>query len=125
MKEAPSWLLKQGHMEDEDLMNVALWASNATKQWCKFDVPGLNKFEMYVKQEGHANIYSDSKFYPDGIPYVFFTAHDAKKPDESYEWLQKLWSGDDDSRKVIHHNGKWFGSAQELHAYDPSLRCMI
>merc|ERR1740121_2584727 len=120
MKEAPSWLLKQGHMEDEDLMNVALWASNATKQWCKFDVPGLNKFEMYVKQEGHKDIYPDSKFYPKGIPYVFQSAHDAKKPEESYKVLEQLWAEKGgEPRKAIHHDGKWFASAQDLHAYDP------
>jgi len=121
----PAWLTDQGHLEDEDLMNVAMWADNATKQWCKYDLPGPGDFEVYLKQVGQPGMWKDSKFYPHGIPLVFFTAHAAKEPDTSHKWLSKLWDDTDDRRKPILYNGQWFNSSAALRAHDAALRCII
>jgi len=131
--DAPSWLHMQrslgnydGRIEDEDLLNMALWASNATKQWCKFDTPGPSDFKVYLRQsvEGALMIGKDKLWYPKGIAYIFFTAHDAKKPSESYDYLTSLWSNTDDRRKAIYYNGRWFATGADLASYDPDLRCM-
>jgi len=66
----------------------------------------------------------DSIWYPKGIAYIFFTAHDAKKPDESYDYLNSLWSNTDDKRKAIYYNSRWFASGVDLAKYDPNLKCM-
>ena len=56
---------------------------------------------------------------------MFFTAHDAKDPEKSYEFLQRLWnSTDDDRRRVILYDGKWFGTDKALRSYDPGLKCI-
>lgn len=125
--EAPAWLTRQGKIEDEDLMNVALWAtSGATKQWCKYDIMQPDDFDMYMmQQEGNDTLFADSKYYPQGIPLVFLTAHAAKLPLISHWWLGRLWDQGSTTRKPIFHEGKWFSSAQELYAYDPALPCMI
>jgi hypothetical protein len=145
----PDWLRAQGNIEDEDLLNVGLWASNVTKQWCKYDITSPDDFRMYIEQNESPQpnigpISVDSKWYPKGIALMFFTAHDAKKPDNSFKWLQQLWV---DTKKVpgakasdgtvllseaahnqhkgsILYDGKWFVSGSELQAFDSSLRCL-
>mmetsp|Transcript_70669 Transcript_70669/g.132261 ORF Transcript_70669/g.132261 Transcript_70669/m.132261 type:complete len:450 (-) Transcript_70669:54-1403(-) len=121
---APVWVRRQGHLEDEDMLNIALWSAGATKQWCKFDVPFPSDFSIFKEQGSNAHTYPDSKWFPHGIPLVFYSAHAAKDPQESYEWLQFLWGGDG-GRKHIYYNGSWFESGQELHNYDPSLKCIV
>mmetsp|Transcript_86156 Transcript_86156/g.216825 ORF Transcript_86156/g.216825 Transcript_86156/m.216825 type:complete len:303 (+) Transcript_86156:153-1061(+) len=121
---APGWLKEQGWVEDEDLMNLALWADGATKQWCKYDLTSPNMFGSYLSHRSNVNMMSDKKYYPKGIAYIYFTAHDAKKPEESYDWLSKLWEDGDDKRKAILYDGRWFGSGKALRAYDPSLKCI-
>ncbi|CAJ1355301.1 unnamed protein product [Effrenium voratum] len=47
-------------MEDEDLLNVALWEERANKQWCKFDVPATVEFESLLSwksSDGHRCIH--------------------------------------------------------------------
>lgn len=122
--EAPQWLTDQGWIEDEDLLNVALWASNATKQWCKYDIPSPNDFGKYLAQANEKTLFHDSKYFPKGIPFVFVTAHDAKKPNESYFWLQQLWN-EGGQHKAILYDGQWFDSQEALSKYDPSLKCMV
>lgn len=57
---------------------------------------------------------------------VFFTAHAAKDPEESFKWLTQLWDeSKDDKRMVILYDGKWFGSGKALKEYDPTLKCII
>lgn len=119
---APAWLTKQGWVEDEDLMNVALWASNATKQWCKFDIPAPSDFSKYLTQAKWKGLFFDAKYYKKGIPFMFFTAHDAKKPNETYAWLSRLWNGE--QKRAILYDGKWFNTGKQLKAYDESLKCM-
>jgi len=126
---APGWFNAQGYLEDEDLLNVALWADGATKQWCKFDIVSPGDFTAYFQQstEGTNVVPSiDSKWYPRGVAYVFFTAHDAKKPEESVRFLRRLWKpkGSKNHRKAILFDNKWFANSTELRAYAPELRCM-
>lgn len=121
--DAPAWLLAEGAVPDEDLMNFGLWAEKATKQWCKFDIPAPDVFDMFEKQDGGALQYQDKKWYPNGIPLMFFTAHDAKGPAVSLKYLTELWPGDD-ARSVILYNATWFRSGAALAKYDPSLKCL-
>jgi len=123
----PQWLVEQGWWEDEDILNVALWAENVTKQWCKFDIPTPDDFEMFLRQPAVPGSLegTDSKWYPQGIPYVFFTAHAAKDPEYSYKLLEKLWGNTTIKNSVILYANKWFADGQALNKYDPSLRCMV
>jgi len=126
---APGWLTEQRPLEDEDLLNVALWAKKATKQWCKFDVVSPSDFNAYIQQsaEGTNVVPSvDSKWFPKGIAYVFFTAHDAKHPKESFGFLSKLWKLRESRKphKAIFFDDKWFANGTDLRAYAPELRCM-
>lgn len=120
---APKWLQEQGHLEDEELLNVALWAEAGTKQWCRYDLTSPNMFDKYLKQDSRVNMMQDEKYYPKGIAYVYITAHDAKKPEESHEWLSKLWS--EEYHSEILYDGHWFTSAEELKSYDPTLKCIV
>lgn len=123
---APHWLNSLGHLEDEDLLNVASWAKKATKQWCKFDIVSPTDFSAYIQQSAEGSNLApsvDSKWFPKGIAYVFFTAHDAKKPKESLRFLRRLWEPKN-QRKAIFFHDKWFANASELRAYAPELKCM-
>jgi len=120
----PAWLVQQGHLEDEDLLNIGFWADGAAKQWCKFDIPSPKDFDEYLKQiSPSVHLFPDSKYYPRGIALMFFSAHDAKKPAESYTTLLDLWDGAKPLRPIV-YDGRWFESGEALRAYDPSLRCL-
>eukprot|EP00933_Yihiella_yeosuensis_P084143 TRINITY_DN9853_c0_g2_i1.p1 TRINITY_DN9853_c0_g2~~TRINITY_DN9853_c0_g2_i1.p1 ORF type:complete len:256 (+),score=26.54 TRINITY_DN9853_c0_g2_i1:154-921(+) len=122
----PLWLKNLGDLEDEDLLNVGLWASGVSKQWCKYDVTSPDEYSSYLRQDHEQQYGVDDKWYPKGIALMFFTAHDAKKPDESYSWLQKLWADADGHKNMssIMYDGRWFSSGADLKAYDPNLRCV-
>lgn len=121
---SPQWLKDQGFVSDEPLMNFALWADGLTKQWCKFDIPSVEDYGTYLHQSKQRGIHADSKYYPRGIAYMFFTAHAAKDADKSYTWLSKLWDDGDDKRQAVLYDGMWFGSGRALQAYDPKLKCI-
>lgn len=77
---APAWM-----EEDEDMLNVMLWQRNATKAWCKFDLePALFTMEWIPP-----NNYYDPKWYPTGVPLLFFGAHNTKQV-EATDWLLTL-----------------------------------
>jgi len=120
----PVFLKEEGFVDDEPLLNFASWAHNLTKQWCKFDIPNPSDFVRYLDQRD-ATTGIDSKYFPKGIPLMFLTAHDAKHPQKSFDWLAQLWDGGDDDRKTIFYDGRWFGSAKALKFYDPSLKCIV
>jgi len=127
---SPGWLrdLDQvGLLEDEDLLNVALWAEpSARKQWCKFDVPALDEFGIYVKTlEPYPRMFPDSKYYPNGIPLMFLTAHNAKDPKRSYVWLKDLWNENHSHFDApIYYKSAYYKDNAALHAADPALRCI-
>lgn len=121
----PIWL-QQG-IEDEDTLNVALWAENATKQWCKFDQINPNDYQTFLAQDKSdlGNRFADKKWFPSGIPMVFFTAHDMKNVTVGSKWLERIWDRGSKPRKVILYNQTWFKTPAELYRYDPNLKCMI
>lgn len=62
-------------MEDEDMLNVGLWLANASKAWCKFDLePELFTYRHWLARR----LYSDPRWYQDGVPLMFFSAHNTK-----------------------------------------------
>lgn len=111
--------------EDEDALNVGLWAVGATKQWCKFDIPSPALFEPFLKQqvsELKGNDYSDPKWFPKGIPLLFYTAHDCKDPAKTTQFINELAAGEPPGD--IYYNGHFYSSPAELKAADPGLRCI-
>lgn len=72
--------------EDEDMLNVNLWRDGAKKDWCKFDLePDLFLLGTEMEQD----LYWDPKWYPDGLPVMFFSAHNTKNF-EATDWLLKM-----------------------------------
>jgi len=74
--------------EDEEALNVGLWAVGATKQWCKFDIPFPDIFyKMYARNDTRSLIgccqFPDKKWYPSGVPLMFYTAHACKNVTET------------------------------------------
>mmetsp|Transcript_31427 Transcript_31427/g.73396 ORF Transcript_31427/g.73396 Transcript_31427/m.73396 type:complete len:458 (-) Transcript_31427:48-1421(-) len=123
--QAPQWFAKEGWMEDEDVLNVGLWSEGATKQWCKFDIPFPSDFDLYLTQGSWKTKYNDTKWFPQGIPLAFYSAHAAKIPAESLQYLNALSEVRHMERKAIYHNGSWFDSAADLQKFDPSLKCIL
>jgi hypothetical protein len=123
---APSWfrhLVKNNTLQDEDVMNFALWSENRTKQWCKFDVPGYGDFDQFWAHQKTTNRFADPTWFPKGIPLVFFHTDDAKNPNRSSDDLKLIWS-DTDNEPAIFYDGRWFNSADDLRLYEPMLKCM-
>lgn len=120
--------MDMGKLEDEDVLNLGLWSANATKQWCKFDVPGPSVYAPYMTKNAEALLaccrYEDPKWYPAGIPIVFYTDHGAKVPTETLNILRAY-----DSSNVlpppIFYNGSFFASGLQLRKAHPELRCII
>lgn len=74
--------------EDEDMLNVALWRAKVQKAWCKYDLfPDLFTRAHNMDQD----IYHDNKWYPEGIPLVFYSIHGSKEF-ESTNWLVSLFA---------------------------------
>lgn len=121
----PNFIRGQGLWEDEDLLNVGLWAENATKQWCKFDIPGYEDYQRYhhPRAPGDAKLCPDTKWYPDGIAFLFYSAHAAKEPQTTKECLHDLFLETKDKPRIL-YNGFWFKTGKELKEYDPKLRCL-
>ncbi|CAJ1397697.1 unnamed protein product [Effrenium voratum] len=74
-------------MEDEDMLNVELWMANASKAWCKFDLEPdtfLSRFWLAKK------LYADPRWYPDGVPLMFFSVHNTKRFDRTDKLLTIL-----------------------------------
>lgn len=81
--------------EDEDVMNMALWAEGANKQWCKFDVPFEDEFLKYIKGGTDVQLWKDPKWFPEGIPTVFYTAHHAVEFEKTAKILNGLMDFDE------------------------------
>lgn len=112
--------------EDEDLLNVGLWEEGATKQWCKFETPDPMDFN-YLMQNMTTQISADKRFYPDGAPLVFYTAHHAVRPDWSERiitnLLQKHQTHSLPPPIAFYH--KFYKNGQELRRHHPHLACLI
>mmetsp|Transcript_71220 Transcript_71220/g.180303 ORF Transcript_71220/g.180303 Transcript_71220/m.180303 type:complete len:468 (-) Transcript_71220:26-1429(-) len=110
--------------EDEDALNVGLWDVGATKQWCKFDVPWPSLFETYARLdadnlEGCCN-YKDDKWYPEGVPLMFFTAHAAKDTDQARRIMAQLRKLKADSPQVF-HAGSFYDKTSDVPGPLPCL----
>lgn len=126
--DSPEWLKAEGSISDEPTLNVGLWADGARKQWCKFDITSPNDFRIYMKQSLVKGMHADEYWFPRGVPMVFFTAHDAKNPGDSYKWLTELWKDGaktEHPKKRILYDGRWFDDGEALKQYDPNLKCTI
>merc|ERR1740121_1725442 len=61
--------------EDEDMLNVAMWRVGVNKSWCKFD----NYPQLYLAGDQlQRDLYKDVKWFPGGVPLVFYSSHAAK-----------------------------------------------
>eukprot|EP00403_Amphidinium_massartii_P024364 CAMPEP_0178393228 /NCGR_PEP_ID=MMETSP0689_2-20121128/12079_1 /TAXON_ID=160604 /ORGANISM="Amphidinium massartii, Strain CS-259" /LENGTH=695 /DNA_ID=CAMNT_0020013813 /DNA_START=80 /DNA_END=2164 /DNA_ORIENTATION=- len=61
---------------DETSMNVYLWKAGAEKAWCKFDLEPCLYFRGKIGLP--EKLYNDNKWYPDGLPIVFWSMHNTK-----------------------------------------------
>lgn len=122
----PDWLMEQGSLDAEELLNVALWSANATKQWCKYTSSSANEFEIFLQQATPTKVMSDSKYYPKGVPMVFYSSTNVRDVAAGSEMLEKLWTDQAEVRAPhILYDGHWFSSGAELKKYDRELKCMI
>eukprot|EP00959_Pyramimonas_sp_CCMP1952_P343585 7196672-Pyramimonas_sp.AAC.1 len=61
--------------EDEDMLNIALWRDDVTKQWCKYDL----EFGLFAQgKDMDRTLYWDASWYPDGLPIIFTSMHNTK-----------------------------------------------
>lgn len=115
--------------EDEDLLNVGLWEDNATKQWCKFETPDPSEFHFLFdrRTDGLGDIKSDGRFYPDGAPLVFYTAHHAVDPDASKKLIAELRFRQEagDLPPPISFKGHYYRNSEDLRRGVGSVPCII
>lgn len=71
---------------DEPMLNVHLWKANATRHWCKMDLEP----DLYLAANLPSNFYWDRKWYPDGIPLMFYSVHNTKRFPETLVLLAYL-----------------------------------
>lgn len=113
--------------EDEDALNIGLWAVQAKKQWCKFDIPSMDLFAHFLSQDPAplqaAAGFADPKWFPQGIPLVFYTAHDAKDPVKMKELLEQLTKARPEDS--IYYSGKFYPDGLALKVNHPELGCLI
>mmetsp|Transcript_70532 Transcript_70532/g.168952 ORF Transcript_70532/g.168952 Transcript_70532/m.168952 type:complete len:708 (+) Transcript_70532:113-2236(+) len=80
VKEKRKAVVDKWMVSDEPMMNVLLWMAGATKAWCKFDLePSLYAKGTNIK----ATMYADKRWYPDGLPLIFYSMHNTKNPKET------------------------------------------
>lgn len=123
--------------EDEDMLNVALWEERATQQWCKFDVPATVEFESLLNWKpsdgdrclhgiGCTNIGGDQRWYVEGVPKVYWTAHHAVDPVQTSKILEliRVKEGAGKWPPAIVYDQNFWKSGEELHAKHPELKCL-
>jgi len=96
---------------NEPTINMELWKHNATKQWCRFDIP----FPMMPNNEttdeelvtslrkdvSRSLSLADSYWYPNGVPRAMVSLHHVQS------------SGQADRYASLHHNASWSTSFQQ------------
>jgi len=121
--------------EDEDLLNIATWEEQGTKQWCKFDNVDPSDFDAPLaiahsdacNSFGCGHVTADPRWHPHGVPKVFYTAHHAVDPKRSAQYLNKiaeryraaLWP------PPILFKQRFFKNGQELKSKHPEVNCLI
>mmetsp|Transcript_6062 Transcript_6062/g.14491 ORF Transcript_6062/g.14491 Transcript_6062/m.14491 type:complete len:714 (-) Transcript_6062:48-2189(-) len=80
LKDKHKAVVEKWMVSDEPMMNVLLWMAGATKAWCKFDLEPT----LYTKGKNlKPTIYADKRWYPDGLPLIFYSMHNTKNPKET------------------------------------------
>lgn len=115
---------------DEDLLNVALWTSNATKEWCAWQPSGSDiLWKNYFKQHPPRYPYhEDPKRFPYGTPVAYFFAHSGQNVEEVDRTLQILEDHKRDKQKwpsPYYHNMHFYESFADLKAEAPDLPCIM
>lgn len=129
-------------LEDEDLLNVATWEEQGTKQWCKFDLPDPSEFEtvfLHVKKGSSRrtctkgdmcdDIGADGRWHPNGVAKMFFTAHHAVNPNETRLYLRRMKVIADTRRQelpppILYHH-RFFKDGDDLRSVHPDLTCLV
>lgn len=113
--------------EDEDLLNVAMWEDKATKQWCKFDVPGPGDFSPWISRSHVADVQGEPRFHPAGAPKVFYTCHGTRNPEESAMWIEKIQQAVQrgDLPPPVTFKGQFYKDGDELRKAHPEVKCII
>lgn len=113
--------------EDEDLLNAGLWEDGATKQWCKFETPDPSDFETLLEGRLDGGVVADKRFYPDGAPLVFYTAHHTVDPEYSEQLITELHKRSQAGTlpAPIAYKGAFYHNASELRKDHPDVPCLI
>mmetsp|Transcript_117033 Transcript_117033/g.303465 ORF Transcript_117033/g.303465 Transcript_117033/m.303465 type:complete len:555 (-) Transcript_117033:27-1691(-) len=113
--------------EDEDLLNLGLWEDNATKQWCKWETPDPSDLKILLEGRLDGGIVGDKRFYPEGSPLVFYTAHHAVDPEASAKLIDELEEKhkNGDLLPPITYKGKFYHNHTDLLKDHPKLPCII
>jgi len=119
--------------EDEDLLNVALWAEGANKSWCQFQPPGnfadwIPNHLLNQQDFGELNMgYDDPHYFPHGVPMALLLFHghkDVADYDTAIDFI-KRHEHDVDSARPYVHMGKFYSSYAEMKVDDPDLKCLL
>jgi len=116
--------------EDEDLLNVALWAENATKSWCMYQMMGASwVHENFLPQHppGPAPFYEDASRYKDGVPIGFYMIHGEHEVSKVYKAMALLEDKLNHATELspFFHKGKFYSDFSALKKDDPLLRCTM
>jgi len=115
--------------EDEDLLNVGLWAEGATKSWCQFQPAASFAWidEHLIPQVGFGEWYDDPHYFPKGVPMGMFIFHGQKEVDGYAVALKVLneKASQVDAAKPYVFNDKWYDSFAEMKKDVPDLTCTL
>jgi len=122
----------QSVAQDEDLLNVALWSEGATKQWCVFQSGGTDfVWQNYLPQHppGPNPYYEDPKYYPQGLPLVYYFAH-AEKKIEDIDKALNLLKDEDKKPEAVHlksffYNMTFYSNFSDMQAAHPDIKCKL
>lgn len=115
---------------DEELLNVALWSANATKEWCAWQPGGANIVwkNYFVQHPPRYPYHEDPKRFPFGTPVAYFFAHSGNNLKDIDRTLTILEEQKRDNRKwpkAYYHNMNFYESFAELKAEFPDLQCTM
>jgi len=118
--------------EDEDLLNVGLWAEGATKSWCQFQPAAAFSWidEHLISQVGFGELnigYDDPHYFPKGVPMGMLFFHGCKEVDDYDDALKVLnkKASQVDAAKPYVFNDKWYDSFAEMKKDVPDLTCTM
>lgn len=118
--------------QDEDMLNVALWSEGATKQWCVFQSGGTDfVWQNYLPQHppGPNPYYEDPKYYPKGLPLVYYFAH-AEKDVQDIDKALNLLKAEEKKPEAAHlnsffYNMTFYSNFADMKAAHPEITCKL